>query len=316
MNSVTQEKQKIMCIATHTRNIFITEELEEIRDIMRGRNSGFDVSSEKVSSVERISELILTTTPNPQIIHICGEATSDGIIEIPDEIEQDKFDRVTPEELAAFFSNAQDVKCVVLNFCYSSQAAQLISKYIQCVIGIDGDIVGRRGAVEFSKKFYRSLEGKPLNQDGVDLAFSMGRDGALPGTGDRYRYIKLLQTKAIPEIQLIEPSEGSNISRNCQFTGTFKNLPDGASMWAYVNATLQRKFYLVPIDDYRSDGTWFKEVIVGEQNDTSTYRIGVLIVDQEVTQSLNDTFSRLGILSLDNLPNGSLKFGDRAVKRQ
>ncbi|WP_413167795.1 hypothetical protein ACL6C3_13955 [Capilliphycus salinus ALCB114379] len=321
MNEVTREKQEILCLVTLTPGKGL---LDQVREIERDMNddSRFNVEIEYVRSNNRVGELIQGATPSPHIIHIAAESPKDGEIEIPD-TDNEKIYILKPNILAGFFSNTKNINCVLLNFCYSKRVAELIEKSefeksdgVQCVIAIDHRIE-IEGAAAFSSSFYKALKGNLLNSKIIQEAFEKGKaaadDRKTEGEGEYCIFQKQIKQ---PEMQLVEPSEGSNISRNCQFTGTFKNLPDGASMWAYVNATLQRKFYLVPIDDYRSDGTWFKEVIVGEQNDTNSYRIGVLIVEQKETQQLNDTFSRLGILSLDNLPNGSLKFGDRAVRRQ
>lgn len=321
MNEVTGKKQEILCLVTLTPGKGLFDQVDAIMSDMND-DSRFNVKKESVRSNKQVGELIQRATPSPHIIHIAAEGPKDGKIEIIDS-DNGKKDELMPNVLAGFFANTKNINCVVLNFCYSKRVAELIEKSefekpdaVQCVIAIDGRIEVK-GAAAFSSSFYKALKGNLLSPKMIQEAFEKGKaaanDRKTEGEGEYCIFQKKVQQ---PEIQLIEPGEGSIISRNCQFTGTFKNLPDGASMWAYVNATLQRKFYLVPIDDHRSDGTWFKEVIIGEQNDTNNYRIGVLIVDQEETQKLNDTFSRLGLLSLDNLPNGSLKFGDRAVKRQ
>jgi hypothetical protein len=321
MNEVTGKKQEILYLVTLTPGKGLHEQADTIRSDLND-DSRFNVNIEYVRFNKQVGELIQRSTPSPDIIHISAEGPKDGKIEIfnPDNGIQDE---LMPNILAGFFANTNNSSCVVLNFCYSKIVAELIASSefetpdgVQCVIAIDRRMEVK-GAAAFSSIFYKTLKGKLLNQKIIQEAFEKGKaaanDRRTEGEGEYCIFQKQIQQ---PEMQLIEPGEGSIISRNCQFTGTFKNLPDGASMWAYVNATLQRKFYLVPIADYRSDGTWQTEVIIGEENDTNSYRIGVLIVDKETTQSLNDTFSKLGILSLDNLPNGWLKFGDRAVKRQ
>ncbi|BAZ08589.1 hypothetical protein NIES4071_03940 [Calothrix sp. NIES-4071] len=309
MNELTRDKKTILFIGTYTRNIGVAEELDNIKIIMRENNSGFDVESKYLRKVSDLFQN--TTSPSPQIIHISGEGKPDGTLKIPDLDNEDKEDELRPDVLVEYFANNKYVNCVVLNFCYSKPVAELIAPHIQCVIGIDG-FIQRRAAIEFSQSFYASLKSKPPGLNSVDEAFSIGQAAAL----DRSREKKYVMLKKQPEMQLIEPTERSNIPMNCKFSGNFSNLPEGASMWAYVNATLERKFYLVPIEDYYSNGTWQKEVIIGMETDTNTYRVGVLIADTEVTKTLNEDFSKLGILRFDNLPNGAIKFGDRAVKRQ
>ncbi|MEG3982374.1 hypothetical protein QUA08_16520 [Microcoleus sp. T3B2] len=323
MNEVTQEKPKIMCIATYTQNRQIHTELEGIKNVIGGSNSRFDFDYEYVTSVEKVSELIQHTKPVPRIIHICGEANTDGTVEIPNP-DNKKIDRVKAEELAAFFSNATDVNCVILNFCYSSEATRLIAQHIQCVIGVEGYIEST-AAVEFSKNFYRSLEGKILNQGGIDKAFLKGRAAALPSTGDTDTYIKLTGPKPQPEMQIIEPDEGSKVPYPCECRGTFKNLDEGASMWAYINATRAGKFYLVLIGDYptrSTDGEWWVSLHIGPpQADNNNYRIGVLMVDRETTPGLRSQYDKSiqerNYFMVDSLPaEGTQIFGDRRVTRQ
>lgn len=323
MNGVTQEKQKIMYIATHTPNIGIAEELREIKTVIRGSNSRFDLDSEYVISVEEISDRVQNTKPVPRIIHICGEGKTDGTVEIPNP-DNNKVDRVKAEELAAFFSNATDVNCVILNFCYSSEATRLIAQHIQCVIGVEG-YIERTAAVEFSKNFYRYLEGKILNQEVIDQAFSIGTAAALPRTGDTDTYIKLTGSKPQPEMQMIEPADGSKVPYPCKCRGTFNNLDEGASMWAYVNATIEGKFYLVLIRNYpthSTNGEWQIPLYIGSQQaDNNNYRIGVLMVDMETTPGLRAQYDQniqeRGFFALDSLPaNGTQAFGDRVVTRQ
>ena len=323
MNEVTQEKQKIMCIATHTPNIAIAEELREIKTVTRGSNSRLELDSEYITSVGEISELIQNTKPVPRIIHICGDGKTDGTVEIPNPDDK-KIDRVKAEELAEFFSNATDVNCVILNFCYSSQATALIAQHIQCVIGIEG-YIERTAAVEFSKKFYSSLEGKILNQEGIDEAFLKGIAAAMPRTRDKDTYIKLTGSKPQPKMQIIEPSEGSTVLYPCECRGTFNNLDEGASMWAYVNATKEGKFYLVLIGDYpthSTDGEWQVPMYIGPpQADNHNYRIGVLMVYRETTPGLRSQYDKSiqeqDFFAVDSLPaDGTQAFGDRSVKRQ
>lgn len=325
MNEVTQEKQKIMFIATHTPNKAIAQELREIQTVTGDSNSRLEIDSHYVNSVGEIAARIQNTKPVPLIIHISGEAETDGTLQIPDSDDNTKTDFVKAEVLAEFFSNATDVNCVILNFCYSSQATTLIAQHaqhIERVIGVEGD-VGRIAAVEFSKNFYSSLEGKILNQGGIDEAFSKGNDAALPRMEDKdCKYIKLTGLNPQPEMQIIEPAEGSTVPFPCECRGTFKNLDEGASMWAYVNATKENKFYLVLIRNYptgSTDGEW--QVPLEIQADDDNYRIGVLMVDRETTPGLRSQYDKsiqeLDYFRVDSLPaEGTQIFGDRSVKRQ
>lgn len=311
MIQVTSIKQQILCIATRTPQKGIDDELQAIQDIMAGRNSEFDVDIQYVTKVEQISEAIQNRTNRSKIIHICGDGTSDGTIRIPDQ-ENGKEDELKPDTLAGFLSNAGDVDCVILNYCYSSQASKLIAEHVQCVIGIDG-YIERTAAIEFSKNFYNSLEGQSLNQSGVDEAFSKGQAAALQRTEDKDKYIKLSELQPQPEMQLTEPAEGSYIHWKSTFKGTFSHWSEGASMWVYINDIQHGKFHLFRVLEYHDDGTWQQEIPIGTQNETgTTYRVGVLIADAEVTKK---NFASSLSWCLPDLPDGVKKFNERPVNR-
>lgn len=312
MNEVTRDKKTILCIGTYNQNIGVAKELQNIENTMRG-SSGFDVETKYIRSNSDLSHLI--TSYSPQIIHISGEGLQhNGALKIPDLDNNENAQELKPDVLAQYFAANKDIKCVFLNFCHSKAAAELIARHIQYVIGVDG-FIEDTATIEFSRGFYEYLNGKPLDHNSLDQAFLIGNSVAFDRSGNLNKYVKFTTQ---PEMQLIEPIEGSNIPRNCKFSGNFSNLPEGASMWAYVYATSERNFYLVPIEDYsNSNGTWQKEMVVGMVTDTSTYRVGVLIAYREVTKTFNENFSNeLGYLLLNNLPNRTIKFGDRAVKRQ
>ncbi|MBE8970931.1 hypothetical protein IQ277_33445, partial [Nostocales cyanobacterium LEGE 12452] len=233
-----------------------------------------------------------------------------------------------PEDLAEFFKH-NNVNYVVLNFCYSKKAAELIAKHVQCAIGINGDI-GGKSAINFSENFYLSLKDKnqPLNQKSIDEAFSKGQAAANPSEKtekNTEKYIKISGGRQPQsEMQIIEPTDKSKVPYPCKCKGIFKNLPQGATMWAYVNATIEGKFYLVEIKNYpngSTDGEWEVDLYIGPPEDNHDYRIGVLIVDPETTEELKPQSEKAlkesGYFALDSLPNhGTQIFGDRAVKRQ
>lgn len=130
MNEVQSIKQPILCIATRTPGIGIDDELNAIQSAIEQTQSGLYVDIKFVTQVEQVFDAIQNRTPRLQIIHFSGEGTENGKLIIPDD-ENNKIDELNPESLAGYFQNAKDVNYVLLNFCYSSQAANLIAKHIQ-----------------------------------------------------------------------------------------------------------------------------------------------------------------------------------------
>ncbi|AKG23225.1 hypothetical protein [Calothrix sp. 336/3] len=184
MDQVLLINQKILYIGANSSeknlNMEINNESEAIQRLMDANDSKFWVDLRLIGMVTQVSEAIQRKT-SPQIIHISGHATEEGKIDIIDKQDPNKGEHLEPDTLVEFLKNAGNVNCVLLNFCYSRKAADLIAKEAQnvgCVIGINGDI-DSTAAVDFSKAFYKSLQGKILNNQSVIVeAFSKGRAAA------------------------------------------------------------------------------------------------------------------------------------------
>ena len=59
--------------------------------------------------------------------------------------------------LAGLFKQFQtEVKCVVLNACYSEMLATAIHQHIDCVVGMN-KAIGDRAAIRFATEFYKAL---------------------------------------------------------------------------------------------------------------------------------------------------------------
>ncbi|MCC5617841.1 hypothetical protein LC605_22690 [Nostoc sp. CHAB 5836] len=179
MNQLPSTIKKILYIGTHSSAISIDDEVKKIQYIMDVEDSNFFVDNRTVDSTGEVDRVIQRAGISPQIIHISGHGTGEGKIKI---IEKDtkSGEELRPQTLAEYIKNAGDVDCVLLNFCYSKEAANLIAKNaknVKWVIGINDDI-DSTSAVEFSTAFYQELCGKPVNSIVVDKAFSEGRAAA------------------------------------------------------------------------------------------------------------------------------------------
>lgn len=107
---------------------------------------------------------------NPHIVHFSGHGSASGELAFTDEA--GKSHLVTPESLADLFSILRDnIRCVVLNACYSETQAEGIAKSIDCVVGMTR-AVADEAAVKFAAGFYLGLGyGRS-----VATAFSLGRN--------------------------------------------------------------------------------------------------------------------------------------------
>jgi hypothetical protein len=95
-------------------------------------------------------------------------------------------------------------------------------------------------------------------------------------------------TPTDPVVTIAQPTNGSKVPIKSDFAGTFTNLPKNVSLWLYVYATEEHKYYLREIIDRGNDGNWqLKNVIIGGSADIgSTYKVGVLVADAASTKAL------------------------------
>lgn len=92
---------------------------------------------------------------NPQIVHFSGHGTSYG--ELCFESEIGKVMPVSADALASLFRlMADEVKCVILNACFSELQAQSVAAHIGYVIGMN-TAIGDRAAIAFAVGFYKAL---------------------------------------------------------------------------------------------------------------------------------------------------------------
>jgi hypothetical protein len=105
---------------------------------------------------------------DPHIVHFSGHGSEAGEIILQDANGESR--PVDASAISNLFSVLKgNIRCVVLNACYSKVQAKLISKYIDCVIGMS-KAIGDEAAIQFAEGFYRGLGfGKDL-----ETAFKLG----------------------------------------------------------------------------------------------------------------------------------------------
>jgi len=112
-----------------------------------------------------ISQALLDT--QPQIVHFSGHGSSTGALCFENQIGQNLF--VRSDALSALFEPfAHQVKCVVLNACYSNDQAKAIAKHIGYVIGMN-QAIGDKAAIAFAIGFYQALGAGRTLEDAYKL---------------------------------------------------------------------------------------------------------------------------------------------------
>jgi len=106
----------------------------------------------------------------PHIVHFSGHGSS--VSEIILEDISGKSQTVPANALSQLFRVLKDnIRCVVLNACYSESQAQAIAEHIDCVVGMSKEI-GDIAAINFAASFYQAL-GYGRN---IEEAFELGRN--------------------------------------------------------------------------------------------------------------------------------------------
>lgn len=113
----------------------------------------FDVKQHWAVRVGDIQGLLLRHKPD--IVHFSGHGSKSGEIILEDNSGNRR--PVLVRTLSQLFSVLKDnIRCVVLNACYSEPQARAIAQHIDCVIGMS-ESVGDSAAISFSTAFYQAL---------------------------------------------------------------------------------------------------------------------------------------------------------------
>ncbi len=118
----------------------------EFRDI-------FEVRQHWAVRVSDLQELLLRHKPD--IVHFSGHGSKAGEIVLEDN--SGVSHPLSTRVLSQLFSVLRDnIRCVVLNACYSERQAKAIAQYVDCVIGMS-DSIGDLAAINFAMAFYQAL---------------------------------------------------------------------------------------------------------------------------------------------------------------
>jgi hypothetical protein len=117
----------------------------------------------------RVSELqSYLLRHKPDIVHFSGHGSKLGQIVLEDNLGNSQ--PVSHRSLSTLFSVLKDnIKCVLLNACYSERQALAIAQHIDCVVGMSSAI-GDKSAISFATAFYQALG---YGRD-VKTAFELG----------------------------------------------------------------------------------------------------------------------------------------------
>jgi hypothetical protein len=129
----------------------------------------------------------------PDIVHFSGHGGTSSEIILEDDTGHSH--PVPIRALSRLFSLMKDnIRCVVLNACYSQQQAKAIAEHIDCVIGMS-EAIGDSAAISFATAFYQALA---YGKD-VQTAFELGCNQVDLERLNQQDIPKLLAKKSSPE---------------------------------------------------------------------------------------------------------------------
>ncbi len=171
MSFSSNHPQSILFLAANPKDTARLRLDQELRDIGEGlqraqKRDQFQLEQRLAVRPRDIQRAMLDISP--QIIHFSGHGTGEQGLVFEDEIGNAQF--VDGEALAGLFELfADQIRCVVLNGCYSEVQAKAIATYIDYVIGMN-QAIGDRAASEFAVGFYDAIgAGRP-----IEFAYKLG----------------------------------------------------------------------------------------------------------------------------------------------
>jgi len=153
---------------TDTTRLRLDEEVRAIDQALRNSRyrDKFDLQQHWAVRVSDLQGLFLRHEPD--IVHFSGHGSHLGEIFLEDNY--GKGQPVSSAALSTLFSLLKDnIKCVILNACFSAPQAMLIAKYIDYVIGMSNDI-SDKAAIKFASSFYQAIG---FGRD-TETAFALG----------------------------------------------------------------------------------------------------------------------------------------------
>ena len=163
--------QTILFLAANPTNMDRLQLGTEVRDIEEGlrrsqHRDAFEFEQRWAVRPRDVQRAMLDV--NPQIVHFSGNGKADTGLVFEDLVGKAK--SVEGAALANLFALfAQQVRCVVLNGCYSEKQAKAIAQHIPYVIGMNGSVKDETKNA-FSVGFYDGL-GAGRN---IDFAYQLG----------------------------------------------------------------------------------------------------------------------------------------------
>jgi hypothetical protein len=184
-----------------TQPLRLDEEMRAIDRVLRAAQfrDRYEIEQQWALRIDDLQEALLRFRPD--IVHFSGHGTESSEIVVQDG--SGAGHAVPRDALGRLFSVLRDnIRCVVLNACYSEPQAQAIADHIDCVVGMTS-AVGDDAAIEFATAFYRALGYGRDVQTAFDLGTNLIALRDLPGLDTPH----LVAKKVVPADVFFVPTD-------------------------------------------------------------------------------------------------------------
>lgn len=194
---------KILFLAANpaeTTRLRLDEEARAIDQALRlAEYRLFDIQAHWAVRIGELQELLLRHQPD--IVHFCGHGSAADELVLQDEVGQPRL--VKASSLRSLFRVFREqIRCVVLNACFSDSQAAVIAEEVACVVGMSGRI-SDEAARAFAAAFYGSLG----YAQSVGAAFELGCNRIdLHNLGEAHRPLLVPRAGVKPEtLYFVDP---------------------------------------------------------------------------------------------------------------
>lgn len=150
---------KILFLAANPKDTDRLRLDEEIREIDHALQQAkfrdkFDIAQHWAVRVSELQGLLLRHEPD--VVHFSGHGSSKREIMLEDGVAGES-QTASLRALSRLFELLRDnIRCVILNACYTKPQAEEIAKHVPCVIGMS-KALGDAAAIQFASAFYQAL---------------------------------------------------------------------------------------------------------------------------------------------------------------
>lgn len=151
-----------------TSRLQLGKEVKRIKQKLRESNfrDMFELISEPAVCASDLQGILLRH--NPDIVHFSGHCSEISELILEDDV--GTANPIAEYEISELFKiHKGNIKCVLLNACYTQKQAESIAKYIDCVIAMSS-VVDDDAAIAFAATFYEAL----ANGKDIKTAFKAG----------------------------------------------------------------------------------------------------------------------------------------------